>query len=65
MNTTVAGSGSTALAADRMQFDSISIEFDPAYVAIAEQRVHGDAPLFAQAGRLMSDGTELAAGGRL
>jgi DNA modification methylase len=42
-----AGSGSTGLAADRLQFHSILIELDPAYAAIAEQRIRGDAPLFA------------------
>lgn len=41
-----AGSGTMALAANRGGFDSIGIERDPNYAAIARRRVEEDAPLF-------------------
>lgn len=41
------GAGTTALVADRQQRNSIIIELNPDYAAMAERRVFGDAPLFA------------------
>jgi len=43
-----AGSGSTLIAAEREGFDSIGIELNPEYVAIARRRIEGDAPLFSE-----------------
>src|SRR6185369_7733936 len=43
-----AGSGSTLVACQRLGFDSIGVEMNPEYVAIAEARVKGDQPLFAK-----------------
>ena len=43
------GSGTIPLAAHRQQRNGIGIEIEPAYVAIAEQRIAQDAPLFAAA----------------
>lgn len=40
------GAGTTGLVADRLQRNAILIELNPAYAAMAEQRIHGDAPLF-------------------
>ena len=42
------GSGTTALVADRLQRDCIGIELNPAYADMAERRILGDAPLFAE-----------------
>lgn len=42
-----AGSGSTLLAADREGFDAIGIELNPHYADMANRRITGDAPLFA------------------
>lgn len=42
------GAGTTALVADRLHLDSVLIELNPDYAAIARGRVHGDAPLFAE-----------------
>lgn len=42
------GSGTTALVADRLQRDCIGIELNPAYADMAERRIRGDAPLFAE-----------------
>ena len=42
-----AGSGSTGRAADIEGFNAILIELDPEYVAIAQKRICGDSPLFA------------------
>jgi site-specific DNA-methyltransferase (adenine-specific) len=42
------GAGTTGLVADRLQRDAILIELNPAYAQIAERRITGDAPLFAE-----------------
>jgi DNA modification methylase len=42
------GSGTTGLVADRHQRDAILCELNPEYVAIAEKRIRGDAPLLTQ-----------------
>lgn len=42
------GAGTTGLVADRLQRDAILIELNPDYIAIAEKRIKGDAPLFAE-----------------
>lgn len=44
------GAGTTALAADRLQRNATIIELNPAYAAIARERINGEAPLFAAAG---------------
>jgi DNA modification methylase len=41
------GAGTTGLAAQRMGRRAILIELNPDYAAIAERRIHNDAPLFA------------------
>ena len=38
----------TGLVADRLGRDAILIELNPEYAAIAERRIHGDSPLFAE-----------------
>lgn len=40
-----AGSGTTLMVAERLQRDSIGIELNPEYVALARERILGDAPL--------------------
>lgn len=42
------GAGTTALVADRLQRNSISIELNPAYAAIALKRVSDDAGMFSE-----------------
>ena len=42
------GAGTTGLVADRLQRDCIGIELNPAYAEIARNRIHRDAPLFAE-----------------
>jgi len=42
------GAGTTGLVADRLQRNAILIELNPEYAAIAERRIQGDAPLFAE-----------------
>lgn len=42
------GAGTTGLVADRMGFDAVLIELNPAYAEIAERRIRDDAPLFTQ-----------------
>lgn len=42
------GSGTTAIACQRLGLDCIGIEKEAEYVAIAEARIRGDAPLFAK-----------------
>lgn len=42
------GAGTTGLVADRLQRDAILIELNPAYAAMAQKRLVGDAPLFAE-----------------
>lgn len=44
------GAGTTGLVADRLQRDAILIELNPAYAEIARNRIHGDAPMFAEIG---------------
>ena len=41
------GSGSTLKAAELEGFSAIGIELNPEYIAIAQRRIAGDAPLFA------------------
>jgi DNA modification methylase len=42
------GAGTTGLVADRLQRHAVLIELNPAYVEIAQRRIVGDAPLFAE-----------------
>ena len=42
------GAGTTGLVADRLQRHALLIELNPAYAGIAERRIVGDAPLFAE-----------------
>lgn len=42
------GAGTTGLVADRMGRDAILIELNPEYADIAERRIKGDSPLFAE-----------------
>ena len=42
------GAGTTGLCADRLQRNSLLIELNPEYAALAERRIKGDAPLFAE-----------------
>ncbi len=42
------GAGTTGLVADRHQRDALLIELNPDYRAIAQRRIAGDAPLFAE-----------------
>ena len=42
------GAGTTGLVADRLQRSAVLIELNPAYAAMAERRIVGDAPLFAE-----------------
>lgn len=42
------GAGTTGLVADRLQRNAILIELNPAYAAIAERRIHNDAPLLSE-----------------
>lgn len=41
------GAGTTGLVADRLQRDALLIELNPEYATLARNRIHGDAPLFA------------------
>ena len=43
------GAGTTGLVADRLGRNSILIELNPAYAAMAERRINDDAPLFSKA----------------
>jgi hypothetical protein len=43
-----AGSGTVGLVADRLGRDFIGVELNPDYAAIAQRRLTGDAPLFAE-----------------
>lgn len=40
------GAGTTALVADRLGRDAISIELNAAYMALAQERVRAEMPLF-------------------
>jgi DNA modification methylase len=40
------GAGTTGLVADRLGRDAVLVELNPAYAAIARERISGDAPLF-------------------
>lgn len=42
------GAGTTGLVADRLERSAILIELNPEYAAMAEKRICGDAPLFAE-----------------
>jgi DNA modification methylase len=42
------GAGTTGLVADRLQRHALLVELNPAYIDIAERRITGDAPLFAE-----------------
>ena len=42
------GAGTTGLVADRLQRDAVLVELNPAYAELAERRIAGDAPLFAE-----------------
>lgn len=42
------GAGTVGLVADRLQRDAILIELNPEYAAMAERRIKGDAPMFAE-----------------
>jgi DNA modification methylase len=42
------GAGTTGLVADRLQRNCVGIELNPEYAALAEKRIHGDAPLLAE-----------------
>lgn len=42
-----AGSGTVGLVADRLGRDFVGVELNPEYAAMAERRLHGDSPLFA------------------
>ena len=44
-----AGAGTAGLVAERLGRDSILIEINPDYAAMARDRIHADAPLFSQA----------------
>lgn len=41
------GAGTTGLVADRLKRNAILIELNPEYAKLAERRIYGDAPLFA------------------
>lgn len=41
------GAGTTGMVADRLRRNAILIEINPEYAALAERRIRGDAPLFA------------------
>lgn len=41
------GAGTTGMVADRLQRNAILVELNPDYAAMAERRIHNDAPLFA------------------
>jgi DNA modification methylase len=43
-----AGTGTTLLAADRLQFNAVAIEQSAEYVADIRRRMHRDAGLFAE-----------------
>jgi DNA modification methylase len=42
------GAGTTGLVADRNQRNALLIELNPEYAAMAEKRIHNEAPLLAQ-----------------
>ena len=42
------GAGTTGLVADRLQRNALLIELNPEYAEMAERRIRGDAPLFAE-----------------
>ena len=42
------GAGTTGLVADRLQRHAVLVELNPEYIGIARDRIHGDAPLFAE-----------------
>jgi len=58
------GSGTIPLAAHRQGRHGIGIEIDAEYVAIAEKRIRGDAPLFAESTASSNAPERQTAGGR-
>ena len=48
------GAGTTGLVADRLGRDAVLIELNPEYAQIAEDRIKGDNPLFAEVCRANS-----------
>jgi site-specific DNA-methyltransferase (adenine-specific) len=44
------GAGTTCLVADRLQRDAVLIELNPAYAALAQDRIRDESPLFAEVG---------------
>jgi len=42
------GAGTTGLCADRLQRNSLLIELNPEYIALAERRISNDSPLFSE-----------------
>lgn len=46
-----AGVGTTGLVADRHHRNAILIELNPEYAAMAQARIRGESPLFAQVNR--------------
>jgi DNA modification methylase len=42
------GAGTTGLVADRLGRDAVLIELNPTYAALARDRIHDDAPMFAE-----------------
>lgn len=42
------GAGTVGLVADRLQRNAVLIELNPEYAAMAERRIRGDAPMFAE-----------------
>lgn len=42
------GAGTTGLVADRLGRNCIGIELNPEYAALAQRRIDGDNPMFAQ-----------------
>ena len=42
------GAGTTGLVADRLQRHAVLIELNPTYADMAQRRIVGDAPLFAE-----------------
>lgn len=45
------GAGTTGLVADKLGRNAILIELNPAYAAMAERRIRGDCPMFAEVAR--------------
>lgn len=52
------GAGTTGLVADKLGRNAVLIELNPEYAAMAERRIRGSAPLFAQVVSSKPEGTE-------